>query len=66
MVKHVSDGERLAIASLNRKEAELILCKRENENLRKQLKALTSLVSELKASRKILCNQINYLVTNKS
>ena len=66
MVKHVSNGERLAIASLNRKETELILCKRENENLRKQLKALTSLVSELKASREILCNQINYLVTNKS
>lgn len=65
MGKHVSDGERLAIASLNRKETELKQTREELSRLRSQLRAMSGYITELKLSNKQLCAQVNYLVSKK-
>lgn len=62
MGRHVSDGERLAIASLNRKETELAETKKQLENLEAQLRAMSGYITELKDANKILGAQVNYLV----
>lgn len=65
MGKYVSDGERLAIASLNRKETELKQTREELSRLRSQLRAMSGYITELKLSNKQLCAQVNYLVSKK-
>ena len=65
MGKHVSDWERLAIASLNRKETELKQTREELSRLRSQLRAMSGYITELKLSNKQLCAQVNYLVSKK-
>lgn len=65
MGKYVSDGERLAIASLNRKETELAETKKQLENLKAQLKAMSGYITELKDANKMLGAQVNYLVHRK-
>jgi predicted RNase H-like nuclease (RuvC/YqgF family) len=62
MGKYVSDGERLAIASLNRKETELKETKEQLENLKAQLRAMSGYITELKDANKMLGAQVNYLV----
>ena len=65
MTRHISDSERLVIASLNRKETELKQTREELDQLRKQLKAMSWYITELKESNKILSAQVNYLVHKK-
>ena len=62
MGKHVSDGEKLAYAMLNRKEMELTETRKELDCLKSQLKAMSGYIWELKASNKLLGAQVNYLV----
>lgn len=62
MAKHISDSERLVIASLNRKETELKQTKDELNRAYKQLKVMKDYITELKDSNKILAAQVNYLV----
>ena len=64
-MKHVSDGERIAIASLNRKETELLAVKRERDNYMAQLRAMSKYISELKESNQILSSQVRYLVSKQ-
>lgn len=61
-MKHVSDGERLAIAKLNRTETELTKARKEISNLHAQLRAMTAHITELQNNNKHLCAQIHYLV----
>ena len=65
MTKHISDSERLTLAMLNKKETELSEKNRELENYKAQLKAMKIYISELKESNKILCSQVNYLVSKR-
>ena len=65
MAKQISDSERLVIASLNKKETENKQLKEELEQLKKQLKAMSWYITELKDSNKILASQVNYLVYKK-
>ena len=62
MTKHITDSEKLTIAMLNKKETELKQTKEELEQLKKQLKAMSWYITELKNSNKHLASQINYLV----
>lgn len=65
MTKQISDSERLVIASLNRRETELKQTKEELEQLKRQLKAMSWYITELKESNKMLSAQVNYLVHKK-
>ena len=65
MGKYVSDGEKLAIASLNRKEIELKQTQEKLDKANAQLRAMTSYITELKEANKILGAQVNYLVHKK-
>ena len=65
-MKHVSDGERLAIAALNRKETELVEARKELDNLKAQLRAMSANISELKEAKAMLCAQVRYLVSKKN
>ena len=62
MTKHITDSEKLTIAILNRKETELKQTKEELDQLKRQLKAMSWYITELKNSNKNLASQINYLV----
>ena len=62
MTKHISDSERLTLAMLNKKETELKQTQEELENLKKQLRAMSGYIWELKKSNKILASQVRYLV----
>lgn len=65
MPRFVSDGERLAMAMLNKKETELATKDRELKNYIAQLRAMTSYIWELKESNKILASQLNYLISKQ-
>lgn len=66
MTRHISDSERLVIAALNKRETELKQAREANENYKAQLRALTSYISELKDSNKMLAAQVRYLVSKQS
>lgn len=66
MTRHISDSERLTQAMLNRKETELTEKEREIKNYQAQLRALTAHITELKESNKILCAQIQYLISKRT
>lgn len=66
MPKHVSDGERLVIAALNKRETQLKQSQEANERYRQQLKEMKNYVSELKESNKILAAQVKYLVSKQN
>ena len=66
MTKHISDSERITIAVLNKKETELKNTKEELNRAYAQLKAMSSYISELKDSNKMLSAQVRYLVTKKA
>ena len=65
MGKYVSDGEKLAIASLNKKETELKQTQEKLDKANAQLRAMTAYITELKEANKILGAQVNYLVHRK-
>lgn len=65
MTKHITDSERLTLAMLNRKEIELKQAQEELENLKKQLRAMSGYIWELKKSNKILASQVRYLVSKQ-
>ena len=65
MWKFVSDGERLAIAALNRKETELKETREKLDQLKAQLRAMSGYIGELKNANKQLCSQVNYLVSKQ-
>ena len=62
MTKHITDSERFTLAMLNKKETELKQTREELDQLKKQLKAMSGYITELKNSNKHLAAQINYLV----
>lgn len=62
MTRHVSDGERLTLAMLNKKEMELKEVQEELDNANAQLRALKQYIHELRLTNKQLCAEINYLV----
>ena len=64
-MKHVSDWERIAIASLNRKETELKQLREELDQLKAQLRAMSTYITELKKGREHLCAQVRYLVSKQ-
>ena len=65
MTKHITDSERLTLAMLNKKETELKQTREELENLKKQLRAMSGYIGELKKSNKILASQVRYLVSKQ-
>lgn len=62
MPKHVTDSERLVIASRNRLETELKQARELIDQLKKQLRVQNVYITDLKKSNKILASQVNYLV----
>lgn len=62
-MKHVSDSERLTRAILNKKETELYEAKRTINEYKRQLEAMSEHITSLKESNKILCSQVQYLVS---
>ena len=62
MTKHITDSEKITLALLNKKETELKQTREELDQLRRQLKAMSGYITELKESNKHLASQINYLV----
>ena len=65
MTRHLSDSERLTMAMLNRKEIELSEKNGQLKNYEAQLRAMKGYISELKESNKILCSQVNYLISKR-
>lgn len=65
MPKHVSDSERLVIATLNRRETELKQARELIDQLKAQLRVQTDHITELRNSNKLLSSQIRYLVHKK-
>lgn len=61
-MKHVSDGEKIANAMLDRKDKQISFLERENALLVKQIEAMQYYIKDLQESRKILCRQIKDLV----
>lgn len=66
MPKHITDSERLTLAMLNKKETELKQTREELDQLKKQLKAMSKYITELKDSNKLLASQVRYLVTKQN
>ena len=66
MTKHISDSERLTIAMLNKKETELKQTREELEQFKKQLKAMSGYITELKDANKMLASQVRYLVSKQN
>lgn len=66
MTKHISDSERLTLAMLNKKETELKQTKEELEQFKKQLKAMSGYITELKDANKMLAAQVRYLVSKQN
>lgn len=62
MTKHITDSERLTLAMLNKKEAELKQAQEEIDQLKRQLKAMSGYITELKDSNKLLASQVNFLI----
>ena len=62
MPKHVTDSERLVMASRNRLETELKQARELIDQLKKQLRVQNVYITDLKKSNKILASQVNYLV----
>ena len=60
-MKHISDSERLTLASLNKKETELKQVKEELYRARQQAQAMNTYIRELRENNKILANQVRYL-----
>ena len=52
MPKHVTDSERLVIATLNRRETELKQARELIDQLKKQLRVQNDYITELKKSNK--------------
>lgn len=61
MIKHVTDSERLITAALNRKETQLKEAYEKIDRQEAEIRALTTYITELRNSNKILCNQISNL-----
>ena len=66
MTKHISDSERLTLAMLNKKETELKQTREELEQFKKQLKAMSGYITELKDANKMLASQVRYLVSKQN
>lgn len=66
MPKHISDSERLTLAMLNKKETELKQTREELEQFKKQLKAMSGYITELKDANKMLASQVRYLVSKQN
>ena len=62
MPKHVTDSERLVIATLNRRETELKQARELIDQLKKQLRVQNDYITELKKSNKLLASQVRFLV----
>jgi hypothetical protein len=65
MTRHISDSERLTLATLNRKETELKQTQDKLSNAYQQLKAMKGYIWELKESNQILASQVKYLVSKQ-
>lgn len=65
MSRHISDSERLVIATLNRRENELKHARETIDQLKAQLRVQTDHITELMNSNKLLSSQIRYLVHKK-
>lgn len=65
MTRHISDSERLTLATLNKKEAELKQERERSATYRRELQAMKSYILELKDSNKILASQVNYLISKQ-
>ena len=66
MTKHITDSERLTLAMLNKKETELKQAQEEIDQLKRQLKAMSGYITELKASNKLLASQVNFLIRKQT
>lgn len=66
MTKHISDWERLTLAMLNKKETELKQTQEELDQLKRQLKAMSGYIWELKESNKMLASQVRYLISKQN
>ena len=66
MTKHISDSERLTLAMLNKKETELKQTREELEQFKKQLRAMSKYITELKDANKMLASQVRYLVSKQN
>lgn len=66
MTKHISDSERLTLAMLNKKETELKQTQEELDQLKRQLKAMSGYIWELKESNKMLASQVKYLISKQN
>lgn len=66
MTRHISDSERLTLAMLNKKETELKQAREEIDQLKRQLKAMSGYITELKDSNKILASQVNFLIRKQT
>ena len=66
MPKHISDSERLTLAMLNKKETELKQTREELEQFKKQLRAMSKYITELKDANKMLASQVRYLVSKQN
>ena len=66
MTRHISDSERLTIAMLNKKEAELKQTQEKLDQLKRQLKAMSGYIWELKESNKMLASQVKYLISKQN
>ena len=62
-MKHVSDGEKIATAIIDKKEKQISFLERENALLVKQIEAMQYYIKDLQESRKLLCRQIKDLVS---
>lgn len=66
MTKHITDSERLTLAMLNKKETELKQVQEEIDQLKRQLKAMSGYITELKDSNKLLASQVNFLIRKQT
>lgn len=66
MTKHITDSERLTLAMLNKKETELKQAQEEIDQLKRQLKAMSGYITELKDSNKLLASQVNFLIRKQN
>jgi hypothetical protein len=66
MTKHITDSERLTLAMLNKKETELKQAQEEIDQLKRQLKAMSGYITELKDSNKLLASQVNFLIRKQT
>ena len=61
-MKHVSDGEKIANAIIDKKDRQISRLERENALLVKQIEAMQYYIKDLQETRKILCRQVKDLV----